>query len=121
MSPTLITCAHRTAEPGIILWDRQHEYSTSSVYPGFKNESTNPCSEIAMQGGDSCRLIAINLFSFVSDPFTPDARFDHEHFAAVTYETQRLMEESGRTYDVVIYDGAGHGFFYHDRPSAYRA
>lgn len=90
---TLISCAHATAEPGVIFWDRQHRYSTSSVYPGFRNESTNPCSEIAMQGGDSCRLIAINLYSFVTDAFTPAARFDHERFAAVTYEAQRLMDD----------------------------
>lgn len=90
---TLITCAHHTAEPGVIFWDRQHRYSTSSVYPGFRNESTNPCSEIAMQGGDSCRLIAINLYSFVIDAYTPGARFDHERFARVTYEAQRLMDD----------------------------
>jgi ribonucleoside-diphosphate reductase alpha chain len=90
---TLISCAHATAEPGVIFWDRQHLYSTSSVYPGFRNESTNPCSEIAMQGGDSCRLIAINLYSFVNEPFTPKAWFDHERFAAVTYEAQRLMDD----------------------------
>jgi ribonucleoside-diphosphate reductase alpha chain len=90
---TLIGCAHATAEPGVIFWDRQHKYSTSSVYPGFRNESTNPCSEIAMQGGDSCRLIAINLYSFVNEPFTPKAWFDHERFAAVTYESQRLMDD----------------------------
>lgn len=90
---TLISCAHATAEPGVIFWDRQHRYSTSSVYPGFRNESTNPCSEIAMQGGDSCRLIAINLYSFVNEPFTPKAWFDHERFAAVTYESQRLMDD----------------------------
>ncbi|MBK9273685.1 MAG: adenosylcobalamin-dependent ribonucleoside-diphosphate reductase [Flavobacteriales bacterium] len=90
---TLISCAHATAEPGVIFWDRQHRYSTSSVYPGFRNESTNPCSEIAMQGGDSCRLIAINLYSFVNEPFTPKAWFDHERFAAVTYEAQRLMDD----------------------------
>lgn len=90
---TLISCAHATAEPGVIFWDRQHLYSTSSVYPGFRNESTNPCSEIAMQGGDSCRLIAINLYSFVNEPFTHRAWFDHERFAAVTYEAQRLMDD----------------------------
>jgi ribonucleoside-diphosphate reductase alpha chain len=90
---TLVSCAHNTAEPGLIFWDRQHLYSTSSVYPGFKNESTNPCSEIAMQGGDSCRLIAINLYSFVQDAFTPKAWFDHDRFAAVTYEAQRLMDD----------------------------
>ncbi len=90
---TLIKCAHNSAEPGIIFWDRQHKYSTSSVYPGFKNESTNPCGEIAMQGGDSCRLIAINFYSFVTDAFTPNARFDHERLAKVTYEAQRLMDD----------------------------
>ncbi|MFT3884682.1 MAG: adenosylcobalamin-dependent ribonucleoside-diphosphate reductase [Flavobacteriales bacterium] len=90
---TLVSCAHNTAEPGLIFWDRQHTYSTSSVYPSFRNESTNPCSEIAMQGGDSCRLIAINLYSFVQDAFTPNAWFDHERFAAVTYEAQRLMDD----------------------------
>ncbi|MDX9750884.1 MAG: adenosylcobalamin-dependent ribonucleoside-diphosphate reductase [Flavobacteriales bacterium] len=90
---TLVSCAHNSAEPGLIFWDRQHLYSTSSVYPGFKNESTNPCSEIAMQGGDSCRLIAINLYSFVQDAYTPKAWFDHDRFAAVTYEAQRLMDD----------------------------
>ena len=89
----LVNCAHRTAEPGIILWDRQHRYSTSSVYPGYRNESTNPCSEIAMQGGDSCRLMAINLYSFVHDAFTPKAWFDHDALAQAAYEGQRLMDD----------------------------
>ncbi|MDW7694372.1 adenosylcobalamin-dependent ribonucleoside-diphosphate reductase [Flammeovirgaceae bacterium SG7u.111] len=90
---TIIECAHKTAEPGLIFWDRQHKYSTSSVYPGFENVSTNPCSEIAMQGGDSCRLIAINLYSFVENPFTPEAKFNMEKFYEVTYESQRLMDD----------------------------
>lgn len=90
---TIIECAHNTAEPGLIFWDKQHHYSTSSVYPDFKNTSTNPCSEIAMQGGDSCRLIAINLFSFVDKPFTAQARFDYETFYQITYEAQRLMDD----------------------------
>ncbi|MCF8277045.1 MAG: adenosylcobalamin-dependent ribonucleoside-diphosphate reductase [Flavobacteriales bacterium] len=90
---TIIKCAHNTAEPGLIFWDRQHYYSTSSVYPGFKNTSTNPCSEIAMQGGDSCRLIAINLYSFVDNPFTPEASFNHKKFWKTTYEAQRLMDD----------------------------
>ncbi len=88
----IIKSAHNTAEPGLIFWDRQHYYSTSSIYPGFKNESTNPCSEIAMQGGDSCRLIAVNLYSFVKNPFTPEAEFDYEKFYEVIYETQHLMD-----------------------------
>ena len=90
---TIIKCAHNTAEPGLIFWDRQHYYSTSSIYPGFKNSSTNPCSEIAMQGGDSCRLIAINLYSFVENPFTEKATFNYEKFYEVVYESQRLMDD----------------------------
>jgi len=89
----IIRSAHNTAEPGLIFWDRQHHYSTSSVYPGFKNESTNPCSEIAMQGGDSCRLIALNLYSFVENPFTPEAKFNFEKFYETVYETQRMMDD----------------------------
>ncbi len=90
---TIVQCAHNTAEPGLIFWDRQHWYSTSSVYPEYKNTSTNPCSEIAMQGGDSCRLIAINLFKFVENPFTKDASFRMDDFYRATYEGQRLMDD----------------------------
>ncbi len=90
---TIIKCAHQTAEPGLIFWDRQHLHSTSSLYPGFKNVSTNPCSEIAMQGGDSCRLIALNLFNFIDNAFTPQAKFDFKKFYEVTYEAQRLMDD----------------------------
>ena len=89
----IVKSAHNTAEPGMIYWDRQHKYSTSSLYPGFANVSTNPCSEIAMQGGDSCRLIAVNLYSFVENPFTPDAYFNKEKFYETVYETQRLMDD----------------------------
>lgn len=89
----IIKCAHNTAEPGLIFWDRQHNYSTSSVYPGFENVSTNPCSEIAMQGGDSCRLIALNLYNFIEDPFTDKAKFKFEEFYKITYEAQRLMDD----------------------------
>ena len=90
---TIITCAHNTAEPGLIFWDRQHKYSTSSIYPGFKNVSTNPCSEIAMQGGDSCRLIALNLFNFIDEPFTESSSFNFARFYEITYEAQRLMDD----------------------------
>lgn len=90
---TIISCAHKTAEPGLIFWDRQHWYSTSSVYPGFENSSTNPCSEIAMQGGDSCRLIALNLYNFVDNPFTEKAKFNKKKFYEIAYESQRLMDD----------------------------
>ncbi len=90
---TIIKSAHNTAEPGLIFWDKQHHYSTSSVYPGFKNVSTNPCSEIAMQGGDSCRLIAVNLYSFIDKPFTAKAKFNYKKFYEVVYDSQRLMDD----------------------------
>ncbi len=90
---SIINSAHKSAEPGLIFWDRQHFYSTSSIYPGFKNVSTNPCSEIAMQGGDSCRLIALNLFNFIDQPFTPSAKFNYTKFYTITYEAQRLMDD----------------------------
>ena len=62
-------------------------------YPGYENTSTNPCSEIAMQGGDSCRLIALNLFAFVVNPFTKNASFNMKKFYQATYEAQRLMDD----------------------------
>lgn len=89
----IIRCAHATAEPGLLFWDLHHRYSTSSVYPGFENVSTNPCSEIAMQGGDSCRLIAINLSAFINNAFTAHASFDYEKLYEVSYEAQRLMDD----------------------------
>lgn len=87
----IIAAAHNSAEPGLIFWDRQHWYSTSSVYPNHRNISTNPCSEIGMDD-DSCRLIAMNMFSSVVDPFTPHARFDHDAWYKAVYEGQRLMD-----------------------------
>ncbi|MFM7023934.1 MAG: adenosylcobalamin-dependent ribonucleoside-diphosphate reductase [Flavobacteriales bacterium] len=89
----VIVCAHNTAEPGLIFWDKQHHYSTSSVYKMYRNTSTNPCSEIAMQGGDSCRLMAVNLYSLVKKPFTEKATFDFAKFYEVVYEGQRLMDD----------------------------
>lgn len=89
----MIEMAHASAEPGFIFWDQQHFYSTSSIYPQFKNTSTNPCSEIAMQGGDSCRLMAINLYSFVKNVFQSEAYFDYDKFYEVVYEGMRLMDD----------------------------
>lgn len=89
----IIENAHQSAEPGVIFWDRQHHYSTSSIYPEFKNLTTNPCSEIAMQGGDSCRLMAINLTAFIKEPFQKEAKFDFDHFYKVTYEAMYLMDD----------------------------
>jgi ribonucleoside-diphosphate reductase alpha chain len=89
----IINAAHSSAEPGLLFWDAQHWYSTSSVYPEFKNSCVNPCAEISMQENDSCRLIVVNFFNMVNDPFTPDATFDYEKLYEVTYEAQRMMDD----------------------------
>jgi ribonucleoside-diphosphate reductase alpha chain len=89
----IVSNAHQTAEPGVIFWDRQHYYSPSSIYPKYKNHTTNPCSEIAMQGGDSCRLMAINLTSFVENPFTKNAKFNHQKLYEVAYDAMKLMDD----------------------------
>ena len=89
---TIIHCAWNTAEPGLMFWDKQHNYSTSSMYPKFKNIGTNPCAEIAM-GNDSCRLIANNMFSCVINPFTDKAKFDFNKWYEMCYEAQRLMDD----------------------------
>lgn len=89
----IITAAHNSAEPGLMFWDKQHWYSTSSVYPKYQNVGTNPCAEIAMGGGDSCRLIALNMFGCVVNPFTKDAHFDFDKWYEVSYDGQRLNDD----------------------------
>lgn len=88
----IIKQANSNAEPGLIFWDRQHWYSPSSVYPEFINVSTNPCAEIAM-GADSCRLIALNMYNHVENPFTDKSKFNYELWYKNTYEAQRLMDD----------------------------
>lgn len=89
----IISSARNFAEPGLMFWDRHHEYSTSSVYPDYKNVSTNPCGEIAMQKNDSCRLVALNLYSFVDNPFTKEASFNYDRFFEITYIAQKLNDD----------------------------
>lgn len=88
----IISAAHSSAEPGLMFWDRHHEYSTSSVYSGWENVSTNPCGEIAMNN-DSCRLIAVNMLSCVINPYTEDSYFDYEKWYEIVYEAQRLGDD----------------------------
>jgi ribonucleoside-diphosphate reductase alpha chain len=88
----IIDAVYISAEPGLIFWDRQHNYSTSSIYPKYINISTNPCSEIAM-GNDTCRLIATNMYSLVENPFTKNAKFNFKKWYSVIYEAQRLMDD----------------------------
>jgi len=89
----LITQAHKRAEPGLMFSTKQHEYSTSSYYPGYENISSNPCSEIMMGAYDTCRLIAVNMFSYVNNPFTEDAEFDFVKWADHIYIAQKLNDD----------------------------
>ena len=89
----IIKSAHGYAEPGIIFVDNHHDYSPDGAYPQFKGVTTNPCGEIFMQPYDACRLIALNLYSFVKNPFTDKAEFDSKKFYEITYEAMRLSDD----------------------------
>ena len=89
----IIKSAHNVAEPGLMFWDNMVNYSPDGIYPQFKQVTTNPCSEIGMQPYDACRLIAVNLFSFVDSPFTSKAKFNFKKFYEVNYEAMRLSDD----------------------------
>lgn len=90
----IIHHAWKDAEPGILFWDKIIEESPADIYSEkWKTKSTNPCGEIPLNPYDSCRLLAINLFSFVIEPFTTRARFDFEMFKYVVIIAQRLMDD----------------------------
>ena len=87
--------AWKSAEPGILFWDTITRESVPDCYAdlGFKTISTNPCGEIPLCPYDSCRLIAINLYSYVKNPFTPQAYFDFDQFAEHVACAQRMMDD----------------------------
>ena len=87
--------AWKSAEPGILFWDTITRESVPDCYAdlGFKTISTNPCGEIPLCPYDSCRLIAVNLYSYVKNPFTPQAYFDYDLFAEHVACAQRMMDD----------------------------
>ncbi|MEP1085962.1 adenosylcobalamin-dependent ribonucleoside-diphosphate reductase [Algoriphagus sp.] len=87
--------AWKSAEPGILFWDTIINESVPDCYAdlGYKTVSTNPCGEIPLCPYDSCRLLAINLFSYVEDPFTPEAKFNFELFKKHIHAAQRMMDD----------------------------
>ena len=90
---TLMHCAWNTAEPGIMFEGAMHNYSPDGVYPDFKMVGTNPCGEIPMGPFDSCRLIHINLASYIVNPFTKNAYIDEELLYMHSYEAMRLADD----------------------------
>ena len=87
--------AWKSAEPGVLFWDTIIRESLPDCYAdlGFKTISTNPCGEIPLCPYDSCRLLAINLYSYVKNPFTPEAEFDFELVRRHVQLAQRLMDD----------------------------
>ena len=91
----IIHNAWKSAEPGVLFWDTITRESVPDCYAdlGFRTISTNPCGEIPLCPYDSCRLLAINLYSYVRNPFTPEASFDFELFAGHVAKAQRIMDD----------------------------
>ena len=87
--------AWKSAEPGVLFWDTIIRESVPDCYAdlGFRTVSTNPCGEIPLCPYDSCRLLAINLYSYVINPFTPEARFDFDRFKKHIALAQRIMDD----------------------------
>ena len=87
--------AWKSAEPGVLFWDTILRESIPDCYAdlGFRTVSTNPCGEIPLCPYDSCRLLSINLYSYVVNPFTPEAYFDYDLFKKHVCYAQRLMDD----------------------------
>ena len=87
--------AWKSAEPGILFWDTIIRESVPDCYAdlGYKTVSTNPCGEIPLCPYDSCRLLAINLYSYVVNPFTADAHFNFDLFREHVILAQRIMDD----------------------------
>ena len=91
----IIHNAWQSAEPGVLFWDTVIRESIPDCYAdlGYKTISTNPCGEIPLCPYDSCRLIAVNLYSYVNNPFTPQAEFDFDLFKQHVTKAMRLMDD----------------------------
>ncbi|MDE6331467.1 MAG: adenosylcobalamin-dependent ribonucleoside-diphosphate reductase, partial [Muribaculaceae bacterium] len=91
----IIHNAWKSAEPGVLFWDTITRESVPDCYAdlGFRTISTNPCGEIPLCPYDSCRLLAINLYSYVRNPFTAEASFDFDLFAEHVAKAQRIMDD----------------------------
>ena len=91
----IIHNAWKSAEPGVLFWDTIIRESVPDCYAdeGFRTVSTNPCGEIPLCPYDSCRLLALNLLSYVDAPFTKEAKFNFEKFKEHVAKAMRLMDD----------------------------
>ena len=92
---SIIHNAWKSAEPGVLFWDTILRESVPDCYAdeGFTTVSTNPCGEIPLCPYDSCRLLAVNLLSYVDKPFTKEASFDFARFADHIYKAMHIMDD----------------------------
>ena len=91
----IIHNAWKSAEPGVLFWDTVIRESVPDSYAdlGFRTVSTNPCGEIPLCPYDSCRLLALNLYSYVENPFTAEAKFNFDLFKKHAHAAQRIMDD----------------------------
>lgn len=91
----IIDSAWNSAEPGLLFWDTAQKYTPSDIYKdfGFESIATNPCGEIILSAYDSCRLMCVNLLSFVMNPYTSNAKFNFEEYNRIVEIAQRLMDD----------------------------
>lgn len=91
----IVQNAWRSAEPGMLFWDTIKRESVADCYAdlGYKTVSTNPCGEIPLCPYDSCRLLAINLYGYIDNPFTEEAKFDFDLFKEHVHLAQRIMDD----------------------------
>jgi ribonucleoside-diphosphate reductase alpha chain len=89
----IVKNAHEHAEPGLVFYDTIKKYTPADCYPEYKSEGLNPCAELNLSPLDSCRLLLLNLFSYVVNPFTKSAYFDYKLFYQHAQLAQRLMDD----------------------------
>ena len=91
----IVESATKTAEPGMLMWDNITKYLPAECYKdeGFRTLTTNPCGEVPLSAYDSCRLISVNLKSFVKNMFQENASFDFEHFKQIASVAMRLSDD----------------------------
>ncbi len=91
----IIDAAWQSAEPGLLFWDTAQKFTPADIYKdfGYESLSTNPCGEIVLSAYDSCRLICINLLSFVGNKFTENSFLDIKELERVAEVAQRLMDD----------------------------
>lgn len=89
----IVESAKDSAEPGLFFENRMNDYSPSNVYEQYKELGTNACGEQPMAEGETCRLILLNLFNFVKDPFTDKAEIDFDLLYKMSYEQTRLGDD----------------------------